>query len=125
MLTGARFGTSDIKRAIAFYDAVAGTLGASRVMDRPGMAAYRGPNGGMFIIGTPRDGEANVGNGSQVMFAAQDSAAVDKAYSTAIDLGGTCEGPPGSRGSAEMQLYAAYFRDPDGNKIMVMHSGAG
>ena len=25
MLTGARFGTSDIKRAIAFYDAVAAT----------------------------------------------------------------------------------------------------
>lgn len=125
MLTGARFGTSDIKRAIAFYDAVAGTLGANRIMDRHGMAAYRGPNGGMFIIGTPRDGEANVGNGSQVMFAAQDSAAVDKAHSTALELGGTCEGPPGPRGEPERQLYAAYFRDPDGNKIMVMHSGAG
>ncbi len=42
MLTGARFGTSDIKRAIAFYDKVAATLGATRVIDRPGMAGYRG-----------------------------------------------------------------------------------
>ena len=32
----------------------------------------------------------------------------------ALSLGATCEGPPGHRSP---QFYAAYFRDPDGNKL--------
>jgi catechol 2,3-dioxygenase-like lactoylglutathione lyase family enzyme len=123
MLTGARFGTSDIKRAIAFYDKVADALGASRVIDRHGMAGYRGEDGGVFIIGTPRDGEASFGNGSQLMFSAPTRLAVDAAHSAALEMGGTCEGAPGLRGEAERNMYAAYFRDPDGNKVMVMRIG--
>ena len=123
MLTGARFGTRDIKRAIAFYDAVTAEIGAARVIDRHGMAGYRGAEGGIFIVGTPRAGEACVGNGSQVMWAAPSRAAVDGAHAKALALGGTCEGPPGPRGAAENAVYAAYFRDPDGNKVMVMRVG--
>jgi len=33
----------------------------------------------------------------------------------ALSLGGTCEGPPGPRGTGG--FYAAYFRDPEGNKL--------
>ncbi len=78
----------------------------------------------MFIIGTPRAGEASVGNGSQVVFEAPSRAAIDAAHAKALELGGTCEGPPGPRGPAEMNMYAAYFRDLDGNKIMVSCSGS-
>ncbi|MGE3692848.1 MAG: VOC family protein [Novosphingobium sp.] len=123
MLTGARFGTRDIKRAIAFYDAVTGALGSSRVIDRHGLVGYRGPDGGLFMVGIPREGEATAGNGSQVMWAAPSRAAVDSAHAAALAHGGTCEGPPGPRGAAETNLYAAYFRDPDGNKVMVMRVG--
>ena len=123
MLTGARFGTRDIKRAIAFYDAVTGTLGGARVIDRHGMAGYRGAEGGIFIVGTPREGEASFGNGSQVMWSAPSRAAVDSAHAKALEMGGKCEGPPGPRGEPERNMYAAYFRDPDGNKVMVMRVG--
>lgn len=123
MLTGARFGTSDIKRAIAFYDAVTAELGGARVIDRRGMAGYRGDSGVLFMIGTPREGEASVGNGSQAIFAAPSRAAVDGAHARALELGGTCLGPPGPRGAEETNMYAAYFRDPDGNKVMVMRVG--
>ena len=123
MLTGARFGTRDIKRAIAFYDAVTAEIGATRVIERHGMAGYRGAEGGIFLVGTPRAGEATVGNGSQVMWAAPSRAAVDAAHTKALAMGGTCEGPPGPRGSPETNMYAAYFRDPDGNKVMVMRVG--
>ncbi len=87
------------------------------------MAGYRGAEGGIFIVGTPREGEACVGNGSQVMFAAPSRAAVDAAHAAALAHGGSCEGPPGPRGEAERNMYAAYFRDPDGNKVMVMRVG--
>ena len=122
MLTGARFGTSDIKRAIAFYDAIAVILGATRVIDRHGMAAWRGPTGELFVVGTPRAGEASAGNGSQVMFAAPGRDAVSEAHARALELGGASEGEPGPRGSPENGVFAAYFRDPDGNKVMVLHT---
>jgi catechol 2,3-dioxygenase-like lactoylglutathione lyase family enzyme len=123
MLTTARVGTRDIKRAIAFYDAIAAELGASRVVDRHGLVGWRGESGVMFMVGIPREGEASFGNGSQVMFAAPSRAAVDSAHAKALDMGGTCEGAPGLRGAGETALYAAYFRDPDGNKGMVLKWG--
>lgn len=125
MLSLGRYGTNDIRRAIAFYDAITAPLGAARVLDRPGAVGYRGPEGGMFIIGRPREGDASFGNGSQMTFRAPSPAAVDLCHAKAIELGGECLGAPGPRGSPETALYAAYFRDPDGNKIMVMHSGGG
>jgi len=42
----------------------------------------------------------------------------------ALELGGSCEGPPGVRGDdGEQAFYAAYFRDPDGNKLCAFRIG--
>jgi catechol 2,3-dioxygenase-like lactoylglutathione lyase family enzyme len=124
MLTVARYGTKDMARAAEFYDAIAELLGARRVMEREGLVAYRGSDGGMFLIGVPLAGEASVGNGSQVGFAAPSRAVVDAVHARALGLGGACEGPPGVRGpDGPSGFYAAYFRDLDGNKLMVMRVG--
>ena len=123
MLTMARLGTSDFPRAKAFYDAVAAALGASKCLEYTGAVGYRGANGGLLMVGLPRDGEATFGNGSQVGLEAPSRAAIDAAHAAALAHGGSCEGPPGPRGEPERNMYAAYFRDPDGNKIMVMKTG--
>ena len=123
MQTAARYGTRDLARAKPFYDAIAEILGGTRVIDRENVAGYKGNEGGTFMIGTPFAGEATVGNGTQVVFSAPSRAAVDAAHAKAVELGGKCEGPPGLRGPEEMGYYAAYFRDLDGNKIMVSRVG--
>ena len=123
MLTGTRYGTRDLARATAFYDAIAEILGAKRIVEREGVVGYRGPSGSMFLIGRPYAGEATFGNGTQVGFGAPSREAVAAAHAKALELGGTCEGPPGPRGPAELGIYGAYFRDLDGNKIMVAHIG--
>lgn len=124
MLTVARFGTNDLPRAIVFYDAITSLLGSARVLDRDEVKGYQGTDGGMFLIGTPLAGEASNGNGTQVGFAAPSRAVVDAVHAKALELGGTCEGPPGLRGPEGPQgFYATYFRDPDGNKLMVMRWG--
>lgn len=124
MLTVGRFGTRDLARATTFYDAIAALLGARRVMEREELVAYKGADGGMFLIGVPHAGEATAGNGTQLGFAAPSRATVDAVYATAMEFGGTCEGPPGLRGpEGANAFYAAYFRDLDGNKLMVMRSG--
>lgn len=124
MLTVARYGTKNLARATEFYDAIAALLGARRVIERDDVVAYKGADGGMFLIGIPFAGEANVGNGTQVGFVAPSRAMVDAAHAKAMELGGTCEGSPGVRGPEGVSaFYAAYCRDRDGNKIMIMRVG--
>jgi catechol 2,3-dioxygenase-like lactoylglutathione lyase family enzyme len=124
MLSVARYGTRDLARAAAFYDELAALLGARRVIDRDEVKAYKGAGGGMFLIGIPLAGEPTLGNGTQMGFRADSRATVDGVYARALELGGTCEGPPGVRGPEGVQaFYAAYFRDLDGNKLMVSSFG--
>lgn len=123
MLNVARYGTRDLERAKVFYDAIAQLLGAARVFERPEVVAYKGAEGGMFLIGKPFAGEAAPGNGTQVGFSAPSRAVVDAVHAKALELGGTCEGKPGVRGPDANGFYGAYFRDLDGNKIMVSRFG--
>jgi catechol 2,3-dioxygenase-like lactoylglutathione lyase family enzyme len=124
MLRTGRYGTRDLARARTFYDAITALLGAKRVIDRDELTGYQGATGGMFVIGKPLAGEATVGNGSQMVFEAPSRAAVDAVHAKALELGGKCEGPPGFRGPVELNFYAAYFRDLDGNKIVLVRIGA-
>jgi len=81
-----------------------------------------GDKAGLSII-YPHDGKPmSVGNGSMVALQAEDPDHVKRIYDLALSLGGTCEGPPGLRGSG---FYAAYFRDLDGHKLNAFCMGTG
>jgi predicted lactoylglutathione lyase len=86
------------------------------MMDFETCIAWGVPGGAPGIALTrPFDGNAaTVGNGVMVALEAADAAQVDRIHALALAHGGTCEGAPGPRGDS---FYAAYFRDPDGNKL--------
>jgi predicted lactoylglutathione lyase len=109
-------GTNDLERAAKFYDAIAAEMGTSRMMEWPGAIAWGTPGGGAGIgLTKPFDGQAaSVGNGVMVALEAASREQIQRLYDIALAHGGTCEGPPGPRGDS---FYAAYFRDPDGNKL--------
>jgi catechol 2,3-dioxygenase-like lactoylglutathione lyase family enzyme len=109
-------GTNDLARGAAFYDAIAAELGTGRMMEWDGAIAWGTPGGGAGVaLMKPFDGNAaSVGNGVMVAFEAKDEAQVDRLHAIALEQGGSCEGAPGPRGDS---FYAAYFRDPDGNKL--------
>jgi predicted lactoylglutathione lyase len=109
-------GTNDLERAANFYDAIAAEMGTSRMMEWPGAIAWGTPGGGAGIgLTKPFDGQAaSVGNGVMVALEAASREQIQRLYDVALAHGGTCEGPPGPRGDS---FYAAYFRDPDGNKL--------
>jgi hypothetical protein len=48
---------------------------------------------------------------------------VDEFHALALKLGGTCEGAPGLRGDPGMNLYFAYVRDLNGNKLCAFRIG--
>ena len=110
--------TNDLTRGAAFYDALAAELGAARVMDNERFIAWGPPDGAPGNgLPHPENGQpATVGNGVMVALLARDRAQVDRLHALALQLGGADEGAPGERFTG---FYAAYFRDPDGNKLNV------
>jgi len=56
-----------------------------------------------------------------VAFLASSRRDVDMAHTAAIRLGAVDEGSPNLRLRYGKDYYGAYFRDPDGNKIHVVH----
>ena len=109
-------GTNDLERAAQFYDAIAGELGTPRMMEEETFIAWGKPGGQAGVAATkPFDGNAaSIGNGVMVALEAKDTDQVKRLYEIALAHGGSCEGPPGERMPG---FYAAYFRDPDGNKL--------
>lgn len=115
-------GTNDLKRAASFYDRLAGEMGVGRMMENETFIAWGKPGGAAGIgLSKPFDGKpASIGNGVMVALAATDREHVDRIYNLAMSLGAKDEGAPGDRGGG---FYAAYFRDPDGNKLNAFFMG--
>ncbi|WP_404994882.1 VOC family protein [Cupriavidus pauculus] len=123
-------GCADLARAAAFYDAVLIPLGLVRrevaADGGPPAACWVRPGRPLprFYVYLPFDGNpASAGNGSMVAFAAPSHAAVDTAYRSGLAMHGTCEGKPGPRPHYGHGYYGAYLRDPDGNKVHIVHRG--
>ncbi len=115
-------GSNDLARAKTFYDAIfaawggkPGNLDAER-----GRLVYR-HNGAAFMVCTPINGEpATVANGGTIGFRIPETAQIDAWHAAGVAHGGTtCEDPPGLRAGSNM--YLAYLRDPDGNKLCAIH----
>ena len=115
-------GTNDLDRAARFYDELLKELGAGRFMDTDTFIAWStAPDAPALSVTKPADGgTATVGNGVMVALSMDSSAQVDAFHKTALELGATDEGAPGSRGEG---FYAGYFRDLDGNKLNAFHMG--
>lgn len=116
-------GTNDLARAAKFYDAIAAEMGTGRMMEQDSFIAWGTPGGKAGIgLTKPYDGNAaTVGNGVMVALEARDRAQVDRLHQLALQHGASDEGAPGDRGGG---FYAAYFRDPDGNKLNAFVMGA-
>jgi catechol 2,3-dioxygenase-like lactoylglutathione lyase family enzyme len=109
-------GTNDLPRSAKFYDALLGELGGKRFMENERLIAWSaGENRPGIGICKPFDGKAaTVGNGMMVALAVDSPEKVKALYDKAMKLGAKDEGAPGTRFG---NFYAAYFRDPDGNKL--------
>lgn len=115
-------GTNKFDEAAKFYDALLGTLGASRMLEADNFIAWSTGMGSPAIsIIKPHDGKpATVGNGVMVAIVLDSTDKVDALHAKALELGGSDEGAPGPRGEG---FYAGYFRDLDGNKLNAFKFG--
>lgn len=133
MFTYVCLGTNDPARATRFYDAVLAPLGLTRCDtgdggddDFIGWGTYE-DEGRMQLalwVCRPFDGRpATPGNGTMVALRCGSWSEVRAAHRAALELGGTSEGEPGLRLNYDPDFYAAYVRDPDGNKLAFVCRG--
>jgi catechol 2,3-dioxygenase-like lactoylglutathione lyase family enzyme len=134
VFTYVSLGTNDPVRAAQFYDATLGALGLLRC-DTSGESTWDNwigwgtyENLGQVELALwlckPFDGQpATAGNGSMVALRATSWKQVDDFHAAAIANGGTSEGAPGLRPQYNADFYAAYVRDPDGNKLAAVCRG--
>ena len=122
MLSHLSFGVSDLQRSAKFYDATLAPLGFVRAFEKGERAVGYAPPGtpesdDKFAL-LARGSEARApGAGFHLAFDAPSREAVDAFHAAALKAGGTSDGAPGKRREYSENYYAAFIRDPDGNKI--------
>lgn len=117
MIHHVSFGANDLARARAFYDPLMDLLGLRATFTDERAFGY-GTGETHFSIESPVDGRpASSGNGAHVAFQARDRGMVDLFHAVALANGGSDDGAPGLRPEYDANYYAAFVRDPDGNKI--------
>lgn len=123
MLKSVRFGSNDLAKSRAFYDATFDALGvgpSAAPADYP-VILYNLPGGARFLCGPARDGEAATpANGGTVIFEAPSAEAVTAWHDAGVANGGSSEGAAEAKPQAR-GAFGAYLRDPDGNKIAAYH----
>jgi catechol 2,3-dioxygenase-like lactoylglutathione lyase family enzyme len=123
VLSHITLGTNDKEVSAQFYDAVLGALGFARLpkpAEKP-LAYSKGNALPTVYIYTPVDGQpATWGNGTHIAFLADTRGQVRSFHELALKWGGKDEGKPGFREHYGPNYYAAYVRDPDGNKLQAV-----
>ncbi len=107
----------DLSAAARFYEAVLGTLGIKKLESRPATVGF-GKTYPEFWINLRSDMAAVAPtNGAHVCFRARSTELVDAFHAAALKGGGSSAGAPALRPQHGEGYYAAFIRDPDGNRI--------
>ena len=123
MFSHVMVGSNDIARSRKFYDATFAALGGKPgIEDDKGRLIYMN-NGGLFLVSKPIDGEpACHANGGTIGFSVSGPEQANAWHKAGVENGGEpIEDAPGVRSAGFGDLYLAYLRDPDGNKLCAMH----
>jgi catechol 2,3-dioxygenase-like lactoylglutathione lyase family enzyme len=117
-------GAVDTAHAKMFYDSVLATIGWKPFADYGAYIGYGldGVDDGQTIwICKPYDGQpARAGNGIMIGFHAGTKDQVQAFHAAAMAADGSDEGAPGPRPDYGPNWYAAYLRDPTGNKLSIV-----
>jgi catechol 2,3-dioxygenase-like lactoylglutathione lyase family enzyme len=108
----------DLAKGERFYAAALATLGFAKLKDWEGAAIGFGKKYPEFWINKREAmGRVPEDSGVHICLRAPDTASVDAFHEAALKAGGASDGPPGPRPHYYEWYYAAFIRDPDGNRI--------
>jgi catechol 2,3-dioxygenase-like lactoylglutathione lyase family enzyme len=108
----------DLEASGRFYEPLLATLGMTKLREWPDAAIGYGKKYPEFWI-NQRPGMTPVAadSGVHICLRAASADAVDAFHAAALAAGGKSDGAPGFRAHYHENYYAAFIRDPDGNRI--------
>jgi catechol 2,3-dioxygenase-like lactoylglutathione lyase family enzyme len=120
---------SDIAAAERFYDAIMTALGVAKIGARADWLGYgercRPDRPDLSYLSIRAGATPAPAVGRHWCFKAPSRAAVDAFFAAGIAAGGADEGAPGPRPDYHAHYYAAFLRDPCGNRVeAVCHRAA-
>ena len=107
----------DLAAATRFYEAALATLGFAKLADRPTTVGFGKRYPEFWLNLRPNMAPPADDCGMHVCLRAASAEAVNAFYRAAMAAGGTSDGEPGRRPQYNEGYYAAFIRDPEGNRI--------
>jgi catechol 2,3-dioxygenase-like lactoylglutathione lyase family enzyme len=116
---------SDLERSTRFYEVTLAPLGLAKLVTRPATVGF-GKRYPEFWINL-RPGMSSVApeSGCHICLRAKSESEIDAFHDAALSAGGESDGAPGLRPHDRVRYYAAFIRDPDGNRIEAVTFPAG
>ena len=110
-------GVSDLERSTRFYELTLAPIGLVKLVTRPRTVGF-GKRYPEFWINLRADMTAVAPeSGCHICLRAKSESEVDAFHQAALGAGGVSDGSPGLRPHDRVRYYAAFIRDPDGNRI--------
>ena len=103
-----------------FYQRVLAPLGYTCLVSQPHRVGFGAKYPEVWLNTRPTMPPIAADTGAHVCLRARSSAAIDAFHAAALAHGGSDDGAPGLRTATQVVYYAAFVRDPDGNRLEVM-----
>jgi catechol 2,3-dioxygenase-like lactoylglutathione lyase family enzyme len=117
MIDHVSIGVRDLEQAARFYQAVLGAIGYERLEDRAQTVGFGKKYPEFWINLRATMPPVAAESGSHVALRVRATELVDAFHAAALAAGGASDGAPGLRPQHGEGYYAAFIRDPDGNRI--------
>lgn len=110
----------DLAASTSFYELALSAIGLSKLVEREGTVGFGKRYPEFWINSRPEMEGIEDDTGVHICLRAGSPAEVDSFHGAALEAGGADDGGPGERPEYGDGYYAAFVRDPDGNRIEVV-----
>jgi len=108
---------SNLERSARFYELTLAPLGLAKVVTRPATIGFGKAYPEFWINLRPEMTPVAADSGNHICLRAKSTGEVDAFHEAALKAGGVSDGAPGIRPHERVKYYAAFIRDPDGNRV--------
>jgi len=117
MIDHVSVGVRDLVRSTRFYEQTLAAIGYAKLEVRSNTVGFGKRYSEFWLNYRPDMPGAAADSGIHICLRAASASAVDAFHAAALSAGGQSDGAPGERPQHGAGYYAAFIRDPDGNRI--------
>ena len=110
----------DLAHSTRFYHTVLATIGFDKLVERPDTTGFGKKYPEFWLNRRAHMEPVGEDSGMHIALRTTSKESVDRCHAAALQAGAESDGEPGFRPEYHASYYAAFVRDPDGNRIEVV-----